>query len=135
MSSKRNVAAAANREPVVLLVEDEDLLRPLLRRILSAEGLRVIAVPSALHALQVLEEQSVDVVVSDMKMQGPNGLRLLETVRDCWPHVGRIILTAYVTPELRRSPAVDLVLDKSEDAAFVVDSIAHEARRRNGNRG
>lgn len=126
--SKRKEAGA----PVVLLVEDEALLRVGLTNALRAEGLRVVAVPSALHALQLLEKLQVDLVVADFKMPGPSGLRLLETVRDCWPRTRRLMLTGYATPALRRSPAVDTLLDKSETAEFVIDAIVNEARRRHG---
>lgn len=92
----------------------------------------MVAVPSALHALQVLETIRVDLIVADLRMNGPSGLRLLETVRDGWPEIRRVILTAYITAEVLESSAVDLVLDKGEAAAFVIDTIVNEARRRNG---
>lgn len=122
-------------QPVVLLVDDEPRVLEAVARHLRAEGLTVIGVPSALHALQVLDERRVDLVVADLRMPGPDGLRLLETVRDDWPHVRRVMLTAYATPEVRESTAVDLLLDKGEtDAAFLIDSIVNEARQRHGER-
>lgn len=130
MNSKRN---AANRaEPVVLLVEDEELLRRVLARALRRQGLHVIAVPSALHALQVLDKNLISAVVADLRMPGPSGLRLLETIRDYWPDVRRILLTGYATVEARSSRAVDMLLDKGEDAGFVIDSIVNEARHGKG---
>jgi CheY-like chemotaxis protein len=116
----------------VLLVEDEEKLLEILVRHLRKCGLVVHGAPSAIHALQILDTELVDIVVSDLQMRGPNGLRLLETVRDCWPNLRRILLTGYATPEARSSPAVDMILDKGEDAAFVIDSIVNEAHRAKG---
>jgi CheY-like chemotaxis protein len=129
MTSRRN-AATELAALVVLIVDDEPLVRESLARNLRAEGLTAIAVPSALHALQILDDRAVDLVVTDLRMPGPSGLRLLESVRDGWPDVGRILLTAYVTDEARQSRAVDMMLDKGEDAAFVIDSIVNAARQR-----
>ncbi len=120
------------KEAVVLLVEDEPILLNSLAKHLRRAGLTVLCAPSALHALQLLEMYRVDLVVSDLQMPGPSGLRLLETIRDGWPSVGRFLLTGYSSPEARESSAVDMILDKSEDAGFVIDSIVNEARRRNG---
>jgi len=133
MTSKRSVSAV-ERAPVVLLVEDDADVRNALERILVSEGLVVLTARSALHALQILDEQAVDVVVTDLRMPGPSGLRLLETVRDCWPEIRRVMLSAYITQEVHDSGAMDLILDKREDAGLVVDSIVYEARRRNGDR-
>lgn len=116
-------------------MDDEILIREMLKRHLEREGVQVLLAPSALHALQLLDEHTVDLVVADQRMPGPSGLLLLQTVADNWPHVGRVILTAVPTPALYRSPVVDTVLDKSEDAAFVVDTITEEARQRHGKRG
>jgi DNA-binding NtrC family response regulator len=113
-------------------VEDSDFLRNALARSLRREGLRVAAVPSALHALQVLDREAVAVVVADLRMPGPSGLVLLETVADCWPKVRRVLLTAYPTREAWSSPAVDLLLDKGEDPLFLIGSIVNEARQGNG---
>lgn len=132
ISSKKGDGEKAKRQPVVLLVDDEPQILEALARHLRAEGFRVIGAPSAIHALQVLEKLHVDLVVADQRMPGPSGLRLLETVRDCWPEVGCVILTGAPGPELYSSPAVDLVLDKTDDAAFVIDTIVNEARQRNG---
>lgn len=90
--------------------------------------------PSALHALQILQQVGVDLVVADMRMTGPNGLRLLETVADDWPATRRMMLTGYPTAEIYGSPAVDTVVDKGEDASFVIDAIVNEARQGNGKR-
>lgn len=107
-------------------------MREAIARLLRVEGLTVVTVPSALHALQALDDYPVDVVVADLRMPGPSGLLLLQTVRDGWPHVRRVLLTGYPSAESRQSRAVDLLLDKGDDAAFVIDSIVNEARQRHG---
>ena len=132
----RNERSAATVAPVVLLVEDEDGLRTVLKRFLEREGLIVLPAQSALHAMQVLEEHgdTVDLVVADYHMTGPTGLRLLETVRDEWPHAGRMLLTGDSSLKYRSFEAVDRVLDKGDTAEGLVDSIVQAARQRNGER-
>lgn len=77
----------------VLLVDDEaGFLAPLLKR-LAKRGLDVRGAGSGWEALQMLEKQTADVVVSDVKMPGMDGLELLGRVHRAYPGTEVILLT------------------------------------------
>ncbi len=81
--------------PVVLFVDDEPSVLSSLRRLFRPQGYRVLLAESGQAGLALLEAESVDLVVSDMRMPEMDGASLLEKVRERWPTVGRILLTGY----------------------------------------
>lgn len=87
---------AAEVQPwTVLCVDDEPSILSALRRVLRAEGCRLLIAQGGVEALAILATESVDVVVSDMRMPGMDGAQLLARVREEWPGTARILLTGY----------------------------------------
>jgi len=83
------------RPPVLLLIDDEALILAALRRVLRGEGYEILTAESAAAGLSLLEQQRVDLVVSDQKMPGMNGIELLEIVAQRYPELPRILLTGW----------------------------------------
>jgi len=79
----------------VLCVDDEPNILAALRRTLRPEGCRVLLAENGEQALQVLQQEVVDVVVSDMRMPGMDGAQLLAQVHTHWPQTTRVLLTGY----------------------------------------
>ncbi len=79
----------------LLIVDDEPLKRATLDIELSAAGYRVLQAPDPITALQYMEEQSVDVVVTDWRMPEMDGIKLLDRIKERWPQVHVILMTAY----------------------------------------
>lgn len=79
----------------VLLVDDEPKARELLSMTVRGLGHRPIAAADGVEALRLLEQETVDLVLTDVRMPGLDGKALLETVRTRWPGVPVILLTAY----------------------------------------
>lgn len=79
----------------ILVVDDEQMMRELLKKILTREGYKVTTAADGLDALDVLREEKIDMVISDMKMPGLDGFGLLKTVKEQYPQVGVIMMTAY----------------------------------------
>jgi len=77
----------------LLLVDDEVSVLKSLRRLFRPEGYQVLTAPGATEALAILEAVVVDVVVSDIRMPGMDGVTFLETVAERWPDPVRIVLT------------------------------------------
>jgi len=70
----------------VLVVEDEDVLRMTFEEFLTEDGYTVYACPSYNAALDVLENHSIDVVVSDIILGGNTGMDLLKAIHEReWP--------------------------------------------------
>ena len=83
--------------PTLLLVDDEPSVLEALRRTLRREGYRLLMAQSGAAALALLEEQPVDILISDIDMPEMNGLELLAQVRERWPEVVRLVLTGGVS--------------------------------------
>ncbi len=81
--------------PVVLFVDDEPSILSALRRLVRPQGYRVLLASGGAAGLELLAQEPVDVVVSDMRMPEMDGAVFLEQVRERWPAVGRILLTGY----------------------------------------
>ena len=86
---------------VVLVVDDEEDMLRLLKRILEPElGCRVITASSAESALRILREQPPDLALIDMKMPQMDGMELLEAARGLYPWLTVVIMTAHGCIEL-----------------------------------
>lgn len=79
----------------VLIVDDEQMMRNLLEKILAREGYKIHTVEDGIAALEYLKGHHVDMIISDMKMPRMDGFELLGIVKKEYPHVGVIIMTAY----------------------------------------
>ena len=85
-------------KPVVLVVDDEKNTREGLGRALRRDY-DVMLAESAAAALKALDERPADVMLSDVRMPGEDGLALLRQVREKHPATVCILLTAYGTVE------------------------------------
>ncbi len=81
----------------VLVIDDEERFRELLSRIISLEGFTVFQAENVREGLSIIEGESVDVVVTDVKMPGLSGLYLLEKIKREYPLIEVIVITAYGT--------------------------------------
>ena len=81
----------------VLIVEDERNMRRVLAGLLEREGYDVLEAPNGARALEEVALESVDVVLTDLKMPQMNGLELLEAIRGRDPALPVILLTAFGT--------------------------------------
>ena len=79
----------------LLIVDDEPGILSSLRRLLRPAGHKIHTAESGPIGLQVLEQEPVDLVISDMRMPEMNGAQFLEQVRLRWPGTTRILLTGY----------------------------------------
>lgn len=88
----------------VLIVDDERTLSELLAELLSALGHVPVTCGSALQALELLQEQPFDLILSDFRMPQMNGRQFYEQLRESHPHLsGRVIFVTgdVVTEETR----------------------------------
>ncbi len=79
----------------ILIVDDEEMMRNLLEKILAREGYQVTTAEDGLAALELVREHPFDLVISDMKMPRMNGFELLKAIKKDHAQTGVIIMTAY----------------------------------------
>jgi two-component system nitrogen regulation response regulator GlnG len=79
----------------VWVVDDDESIRWVLERSLSRENMRVQVFPGAAELLDALNDETPDVLLSDIRMPGVNGLELMERVRRMKPELPVIIMTAH----------------------------------------
>ncbi len=82
-------------KPNVLVVEDEELMRTILRQLLTDAGYSVLTADSAESALEVFSQNDVAVTLTDIKMAGLDGLHLLDQIKTLEPEAVVIVMTAY----------------------------------------
>jgi DNA-binding NtrC family response regulator len=82
-------------EEKVLVVDDEVEMLTLLRNYLSREAYDVKTAPSAETALQLLEAQDFDVVLTDLRMRGMDGLELVREIHATRPETQVVLMTAF----------------------------------------
>jgi DNA-binding NtrC family response regulator len=104
----------------LLIVEDEETLRESLKRVFQREGYQVVAVGSAETALELFEEESYDLIVTDIILPGNTGIELLRRVKEVHPEQIVIIITAYASLET----AVETLRAGAYD--YIVKPIIHE---------
>src|SRR5262249_53560451 len=81
----------------VLIAEDEANMRRVLSALLERDGYRTLEAPDGAAALELLARESVDAILTDLRMPKLNGLELLEAVRRKHPEIPVIMLTAHGT--------------------------------------
>jgi two-component system NtrC family sensor kinase len=84
-----------NNNNSLLLVDDEPNVLKSLRRLLIDTNYNVYSAESAENAWSILEKESIQLVISDYRMPGMNGVEFLKKVRDKYPKTIRIILSGY----------------------------------------
>ncbi|NOY54310.1 MAG: response regulator [Deltaproteobacteria bacterium] len=82
-------------ENTILFVDDEAVILRALQMVFTREGYHTLTATSGEEALRILEDEEVDVVISDEKMPGLSGIELLSRVKEKYPDKIRIILTAF----------------------------------------
>jgi DNA-binding NtrC family response regulator len=86
--------------PPLLFVDDEKNMRLSLEAIMAQEGYEVRCAESAEDALRLLAQMEFFMVVTDARLGGMSGYDLLREIRQKWPDLPVLVITAYATPKL-----------------------------------
>ena len=89
----------AHVAPHILIVDDDCLICQQLDQLFTQEGYRVTAASSAERALQLLQERDIDLVVTDIRLPGVDGVELTKRIVERWGGVPIIIMTGYAEIE------------------------------------
>jgi DNA-binding NtrC family response regulator len=83
------------RKPHLLVVDDHELYRKAVERILVRAGHQVSTARDASEAMQVVAREPIDLVLCDVKMPGISGLELVRQIREVQPDLPCIVITGY----------------------------------------
>jgi signal transduction histidine kinase len=125
----------------LLVVDDDPDARELLTVVLEQYGARVIAVGSAIEALEAVSREHPDVLLSDIAMDGQDGYSLIRNLRSLQPeegHVPAIALTAYAGLDNRLQAleaGFESHLAKPIEPVELVRVVASVSRRRTSEKG
>ncbi|MBP9790735.1 MAG: sigma-54-dependent Fis family transcriptional regulator [Bacteroidia bacterium] len=79
----------------VLIIDDEEKLRSLMTKVISLEGFEVVQAGDCKSGLRKLEASDIDVIICDVKLPDGSGVDLIKTIKEKYPVVEVILLTAY----------------------------------------
>jgi len=84
----------------VLIVDDDSSIRWVLARALSNAQFKVLSCDSGQQAISIIESNPPQLVITDIQMNGMDGLELLATINHKWPELPVIMITAYADTDL-----------------------------------
>lgn len=82
-------------KPAILIIDDEEKLRGLLKRIVSLEGYDVTEAGTLSSARQILASKNIDIVLCDVKLPDGNGVDFVKDIKTTYPYIEIVLLTAY----------------------------------------
>ena len=83
----------------VLVIDDEEIMREVIARLLHREGYQVNTVSSGEEGLEAAKDQPFDLVLLDLMLPGMGGLDVLSEFSEKFPHIVVIMITAYASIE------------------------------------
>lgn len=110
----------------ILAVDDEQNLLELLITVLGKRGFKVKTALNGTEALRLLDQESFQLALLDLKMGPVNGVQLLKEIKDRRPIMKVIMMTAYPTSETRTQASANgasAYLTKPVDIQKLVDTI------------
>ncbi|HEX9271442.1 MAG TPA: response regulator [Candidatus Binatia bacterium] len=110
----------------ILAVDDEQNLLELLITVLGKRGFKVKTALNGIEALRLVDQESFQLALLDLKMGPVNGVQLLKEIKDRRPIIKVIMMTAYPTNETRMQASANgasAYLTKPVDIQKLVDTI------------
>lgn len=86
---------------LILIVDDEPTILDSGKMILEDEGYEVITASNGREAMNVLKKNSIEIVLTDFKMPGLNGLELIKWIKNFDPELPVLMITSYVNRSIR----------------------------------
>jgi DNA-binding NtrC family response regulator len=81
----------------ILVIDDEEIVRTSCNRTLAPAGFEVRLARNGVEGLKILEEETFDLVLTDLKMPDMDGIEVLSKIKEGWPAMEVIIITGYQT--------------------------------------
>jgi|HubBroStandDraft_2_1064218.scaffolds.fasta_scaffold82066_4 response regulator RpfG family c-di-GMP phosphodiesterase len=132
MAKLKRAVGPAPSDIAVLLVDDSPLFLDSLSALLASADMRILTARSGLHALELLQQEPVSVVVADYYMPGMDGVTLLGEVARLFPGVGRVLMTGMPDADIVLEARGHRVLVKGMDPNLILRVIQREVRKSYG---
>jgi DNA-binding NtrC family response regulator len=81
----------------MLIVDDEITIRKGMSRVMENRGYQVVGSESGYSAIEMLQKEPFDIVITDLKMPGMDGIEVLKAIKTLQPDVPVIVITGYAT--------------------------------------
>jgi DNA-binding NtrC family response regulator len=119
----------------VLFVDDDEAYRQICRRVFEDEGYRVLLAEDGMQAMAVVNAESLDVVILDVRMPRMSGLDVAEKIKAIKPKLPIILYTANdeICSIDRRARLAEACIDKSSDFTELAIAVSRVLSR--GNQG
>jgi DNA-binding NtrC family response regulator len=79
----------------ILLIDDDEWIRDSLRLFFESEGCHLVAFETAEEAIEALHRQDYDIIITDYKLPGMNGVAFFKQIQNSHPDTIKILITAY----------------------------------------
>ncbi len=86
-----------NKQLSILILDDEPIVSKRLKPSLQKKGYSVETFTDSLTALQRVKDKRFDIVITDLKMEGVDGMEFLTEVKKLWPDTEVIVITGFAT--------------------------------------
>lgn len=137
MAEGEGATAGATGELSLMVIDDEPIVGKRLKPALEKSGFTVECFESPAAAMARLAEKEFDIVVTDLRMEGMDGIQILEHVMEHCPRTRVVLITGYATVEVAREALVKGAFDfiskpfKPNDLRAVINkaalSLGHKA--------
>jgi HD-like signal output (HDOD) protein len=88
-----------SKQPTILFVDDEPSILKALRRLFIDEDWQMFFAAGGEEGLQILKDEAVDLIISDVRMPGMDGVEFLTRAKELYPGIVRIFLSGYAEKE------------------------------------
>ena len=83
-----------------MLIDDDEWIRDSLSLFFEAEGCNLLTYETAEEGMEAVNKQAYDIVISDYKLPGMDGLEFLRRVKEKQPKIFEVLITAYANCEI-----------------------------------
>jgi len=84
-----------NEQMTILVVDDEPYMTEMLQSFFEMNNYKCFTAGNGLEALEVVEKEHIDIVITDMKMPKMSGLDLLKQIKETHKHISAVIMTGF----------------------------------------
>ena len=121
------------REMRILLIDDDEWIRDSLSLFSQSERCHLLALETAEEGLEEINRQAYDIIITDYKLPGMDGLEFLERINCSYPDALTIMITAYGSKDIflkARKARVQEFIDKPFTIDTIEDSLSRLIRNR-----